>query len=163
MKAGMHHIDLEAGPEFFEAFEGSQIKNGLVRVFLDLEKQERMLVLAFRFQGQVETPCDRCNEPLECPVEGNARLIVKFGAAYEEQSDEIQIIPETSTRLDVSPFVYEYIQLLLPARRVHPDNERGESTCSRAVLKKLEELSSTDREDPRWDVLKKLKDRLPGH
>ncbi len=161
MKTGVHRIDLEAGPEFFETVTDSLIHDGLVKVSLDLEKQERMLVLKFRLSGWVETLCDRCNEPLQCPVEGEERLIVKFGEAYEEQSDEVQVIPEFASRLDVSPFVYEYIHLLLPVRRVHPDTEQGESTCNPAVLKKLEELSGSETEDPRWEALRKLKEDQP--
>ncbi len=161
LKTGTHHFDLEAGTEFFEINKSAQIITGKVSVEVELEKQERMLVFRFILTGQVTVLCDRCNEPVGIPVQGEKRLIVKFGDSYEEQSDEVQVIPETITRIDVSTFIYEYIHLLMPARRVHPDDEQGHSTCDPLVLKKLDELTQVPSADPRWDVLLKLKNPGP--
>jgi uncharacterized protein len=157
LKTGNHRFDLEAGSEFFEMTNSPQISGGKVAVRVDLEKQERMLIFQFLFSGRVLVPCDRCSDPVEVPVEGEERLIVKFGDSYEEQSEEVQIIPETATRFDLGPFIYEYIHLLMPVKRVHPDDENGNSTCDPLVLKKLNELSQGPAADPRWEALKALR------
>jgi uncharacterized protein len=162
LKTGTHRFDLEAGAKFFEMNKSDQILTGKVRVQVDLEKQERMLVLWFTLEGSVSTLCDRCNEPLEIPVSGKERLILKFGETYEEQSDEVQIIPETATRFDAGPFIFEYIHLLMPLKRVHPDDDRGNSTCDPQALKKLEELSHPPPGDARWEALEKLRGEDPA-
>lgn len=110
----------------------------------------------FHFNGSVKLMCDRCLEDYDQPVEGNFRLIVKYGEEFQEISDEIIEIPFTEHRIDLSQYIYEYIQLMLPMKHVHPDDELGNSTCKSEMLEKLNELSKPAT-DPRWDALLKLK------
>ncbi len=153
---GMHTFDFQVGDTFFEDEQDSLISGGLVDVAVTLFREERMMDFHLRLSGKVTVPCDRCNEPVEIPVSGEERLIVKLGDSYHEESDEVQVIPETSNQFDLAPFLYEYIHLLLPARHVHGE-EGAPGTCSPEVLKKLEELRGSHGHDPRWDVLNRLK------
>jgi len=107
----------------------------------------------------VKVACDRCNELMDVGVSGNERLIVKLGDHYYEESEDVQVIPDTAHQFDLGPFIYEYIHLLLPIRRVHPEDEAGNSRCDPEILKKLKELSERHIQDPRWDVLTKLKNK----
>jgi len=157
LKLGKHQFDLKVEDSFFDHFEYGEIKSGSVNIHLDLEKQERMLVLDFTINGTVFFPCDRCGDPLGIDITGKERLIVKLGNEYLEESEEVQIIPETDKSFDVSTFLYEVMHLLLPAKRVHTDNLKGESQCNPEVLKKLKELSEQHSPDPRWEILGKLK------
>jgi uncharacterized metal-binding protein YceD (DUF177 family) len=79
-----------------------------------------------------------------------------MGDAYQDEGEEVIIIPEAERQFDVSPFLFEVIHLMLPARRVHPEKD-GQSECDPEILKKLEELSNQRAPDPRWEALKKLK------
>jgi uncharacterized metal-binding protein YceD (DUF177 family) len=67
------------------------------------------------------------------------------------------VVPIGENHFDVSPFIYEFIHLSLPVRRVHPDNEQGESTCDPEVIRLLEEKQPSSEPDPRWEALAKLK------
>ena len=158
LKPGIHPFDFEIGDAFFEVFPESQIHTGTVHVHLDFEKEERMLVLLFRLNGSVQVPCDRCNEPVNISIGGEERLIMKFGDEYQEQSDEVVIIPEMTYEVDIAPFIYEYIHLLLPMRKVHGETGAEGSTCDPAILRKLDELNHKPSTDDRWDALSKLKD-----
>jgi len=153
LKEGVHDYSFKIGAEFFESFEYSEVEQGEVHVNVSMEKQERMLVFYFSIRGEVQLPCDRCLAALNLPIEGNERLIVKFGQEYEEESDEILIIPETDSRIDISNFIYEYIMLLLPYKRVHPE---GEDLCDQEVVDKLNQHTQNES-DPRWAALKELK------
>jgi uncharacterized metal-binding protein YceD (DUF177 family) len=157
LKPGQHHFDFEIDDTFFEHFEYSEIKNGKIAVHLELEKEEKVLAFHFSFDGNVILPCDRCFEPVELKLNGTENLIVKFGDGYYEENEELQIIPEGVTQFDISPFLYEYTHLLLPFRRVHPDDENGNSLCNPEIIKMLEQTSSSGEPDPRWEVLNKLK------
>jgi len=156
LKEGIHDFAFEINAAFFESFEYSEIEQGDVHVDLSLERQDRMLILNFSLKGKVELPCDRCLAPLELPVEGNDRLIVKFGEEWREESDEIIIIPENESHIDISGFIYEYIMLKLPIKKVHPE---GEGLCDTAIVEKLNQHSEIET-DPRWEALKKLKNNL---
>jgi len=157
LKSGIHTCDLQIDKTFFEHFEHGEIRNGNLSVHIELEKEERMLIFLFSISGEVTLPCDRCNELLQLPLLGEERLIVKYSDEFSEQSDEVQIIPESESQFDTAPFLYEFIHLLLPMRRVHPEDEKGNSTCDQKMIDKLEELSQKPKEDPRWEALKQLK------
>ncbi len=159
LKNDTHHFDFVIDRKFFDAIEYAELKNGLVHVSLDLEKQERMMIFDYDFTGYMEVECDRCLDAFKQTLEGRQRLIVNFGEAYEEQSDDIIIIPEGEYAFDVSTYIYEYINLLLPMQRIHPDDEKGNSTCNPKMLQRLSSLDTEDEVDPRWDVLKKLKQK----
>jgi len=156
LKPGNHQFSYEIDDLFFEQFEYSEIKHGAINVSIDLEREEKMLVLHFSIEGAVEVNCDRCAVPFSFPVKGLETLIIKFGQDYHEEDDEIQIIPEGENQLDVSPFIYEYIHLALPLKRVHPLNDKDESTCNPLMIKRLKELKPDNSNNSTWDVLKNL-------
>jgi uncharacterized protein len=159
MKPGSHKFDFEIDDSFFEHFEYSEIHNGLIHMHLLIEKEDNLLVLYFDFAGHVRVPCDRCYEPFDLELAGNDRLIIKFGSDFHEESEEIQVVPIGENHFDISPFIYEFIHLSLPVRRVHPDNELGEMTCDPEVINRLEDFSHSSEPDPRWDALAKLKNK----
>lgn len=159
LKSEVHHFDFVVDKKFFDAIEYAELEQGLVNISLDLTKQERMMIFEFNIKGFVEVPCDRCLEPFNQKVEGNERLIVKFGEKYEEQSDEVILIPESDYEFDIAPYIYEYIDLLLPMQRIHPDDESGNSTCDQDMLDRLSPPYEEPTTDPRWEALKKLKDK----
>ncbi len=156
LKPGIHRYDLQINNVFFDHFEHSEIREGELSVHIDLEKEERMLLFQFTINGQVSLPCDRCNEPVLLPVNGKERLIVKFGEEFTEQNEEIQIIPESESQFNTAPFLYEYIHLLLPMKRVHANDDQGNNSCSPDILTKLNELLQNRVPDPRWEKLKEL-------
>ncbi len=157
LKAGMHTYEFTVGPSFFEELGDAVISGGNVTIVVHMMKDERMMDFQFKIAGKLTVSCDRCNDPLELMVAGEERLIVKLGDRYFEESDEVQIIPETDHWFNLGPFLYEYIHLLLPVKRIHPDDQDGNSTCNPNMLKILRELAPEHTPDPRWEVLKNLK------
>ena len=89
-------------------------------------------------------------------------LIVKFGPEYNDDNDEILIIPHEHYEINVSQIIYELIILSVPSKKVHPKVLDG--TMDSEALNKLRELEikennssiKEDNIDPRWDKLKNL-------
>lgn len=159
LPAGKHHFDLEFNNKFFVALGYSEITNGEGSIQVDLEKQERMLIFDIMVEGWVEAICDRCLEPLKQDVYAEERLFVKFGEAYEEESEDVIIISEGSHEFELAHYVYEMINLSLPLKIVHPDDEEGNSLCDPEIIRRLEELKPKKPVDPRWDSLSGLIDK----
>ena len=119
-----------------------------------------MLELDFEASGTVNVDCDITSEPYDQPIDADLHLVVKFGDAYNDEDDEILILPHGEHQLNIAQYVYEMLVLAVPQKRVHPGIEDG--TLKSEVLDKLQELQPkekrTDKEesDPRWDELKKL-------
>ncbi len=158
LSIGNHEFGFEVNRSFFEEITYSEISNGLVNVNLDFEKQETMFILSFSIEGNVEVMCDRCTDNFNYSIKGEQQLLVQFGDEFVEEDSEMIVIPRGDNVINLAPFIYEYIFLMLPIQKIHPDDQSGNSTCNSEMLKKLDELSYTKiQDDPRWDALKKLK------
>jgi uncharacterized metal-binding protein YceD (DUF177 family) len=161
LKSGSYNFEFAINDSFFEKFTESEIKKGKVDVHVELQRQARMMVLLFNMKGSVMLTCDRCLDEFDIPVDSQTKLIVNFGKDNSEDSEEIITISESENEINVAQFIYEFIHLALPMKRVHPDDEKGNPTCNSEVMKKLKEHTSTtsenNEEDPRWELLKKLK------
>lgn len=158
----MHLFEFEIDDTFFEGFDNSEIKSGNVFVELQLDKKEKMITLLFSLKGNVALECDRCLDVYEQPVNSTSHLILKTGKYKKEETDEIEIIPESANEINVAQYIYEFIHLALPAKKNHPSNKKGEPLCNKIILEKLKEHESGKQQqiedtDPRWDALKNLK------
>ena len=158
LKEGPHTIDFEIDNKFFENFEESEIKEGSLLAKIELEKRSSHVDLFIRISGNVKVCCDRCLEMFFYPVESESRLLVKFGKKIDDTDPDILSLTTDDHELDLQQHIYEYIHLALPIRRVHPDDQHGNSTCDPLMLEKLRELivEEENENDPRWDELKKL-------
>ena len=155
LSVGKHVYEFEIRDLFFDQFEYSEIEKSDVILNLTMYKESAMLILEFSLQGVITVMCDRCSDFFGIPIKGQYQLIVKFGEGKHEQTDEIIVIPYNDNNLDITHYIYEYINLLLPQSRVHPKGQ-----CNPEVIQKLEELASTNKigntVDPRWEALKNL-------
>ena len=104
-----------AGLEFFQAFDNTEIQDASVSVEIRVVKEGLRKVRAeLNLSGSVTVPCDRCLEPLEVPVEVTPP---------EEFTPE-----DPGGDWDLSQAVYDYICLSLPLQRVHPEGECNPDT-----------------------------------
>ena len=94
-----------------------------------------MLIFNFAIKGVVNVMCDRCLDNFDFSIEGQERLIVKLGEEREDDDDEIVIIPENVHQMDLSIYLFEYVVLLLPMKKTHPDDENGNTTCNPDIIK----------------------------
>ena len=156
LEPGNHQFEFEVNDSFFEYFEFSLIQHGQVHVAVALEKMERMMIFNITLDGKVLVTCDRCSDEFFFSISDTQKLIVKLGAEYMEESEDVVVIPETEYQFDLAPYIYEFIHLALPARLLHPDDENGNSTCDPEMLRLLEKLNNSETTDPRWEALKKL-------
>lgn len=165
LKQGKHQFEFDIDKKFFDDFGFDEYNNVNVKVNLVLEKKSTMLELSFKHKGTVNVPCDLSNEDFDLPIKGKLGLIVKFGDEYNDENDEMLVLPHGEYQVNVAQYIYEMIILSVPTKRVHPGIKDG--TLDAAILNKLEELAPKEEQaqhkeeeakstDPRWDGLKKL-------
>jgi uncharacterized protein len=157
---GSHRYEYNIDDKFFTYFENSVIQKGNMHVNLDIDRQETMLILNFDFKGSFELECDRCLEKFDFPIDDNHVLVIKLaGEADGEPEDDVITISTNEPSIHIAQPLYDFLSLLIPYRKTHPDNDDGESTCNPEFLKKIEGLSQHEENhnDPRWETLKKLK------
>lgn len=163
LKIGKHHFDYQIDKKFFEHFEYDDFNDVDVKTELVFEKKTTLLELHFQVSGSVNVNCDITNEPYNQRINGSFDLVVKFGDDYNDDFEDIVILPHGEYEINVAQYIYELIILSVPTKRIHPGVEDG--TLDSDILKKLEELSPKGLEekeetsediDPRWNTLKKL-------
>ncbi len=160
---GKHEFDIHVNNAFFKHFEGSEISEGDVEVYIDVEKSSTFMVLEVGMEGKVKVVCDRCLDEYFEPIEFEGRLTVSFVGGLEDDEnseDEVMNMQPGDTEVNLALYIYESICLSLPMQRFHPNDEHGNSTCNKEMLAKLHELQvqaqQTKEESPLWAKLKSL-------
>jgi uncharacterized metal-binding protein YceD (DUF177 family) len=166
LKLGKHHFEYQINNAFFEIFDYDEYENSDIKVNVVLEKKSTMLELSLSHKGKINVPCDMTGEEFDLPVKGQMKLIVRFGEEYNDENEELLILPFGEFEINVSQYIYEMIVLSVPLRRVHPGVQDG--SLKTEALDKLNELAVTELKaedntdnkeeniDPRWDKLKQL-------
>lgn len=158
LKEGTHGFEFIADNSFFEQFDSSEIRKGLVKVHVELIKHSQFLELHFDLKGRVTVPCDRCLEPFALGISHRAVLYVRFGERTYEQAENVLILEDSSSEVNTAQYIYEYIHLALPYQRIHPV-AGGHSGCNPEMMEKLQAHTAKNesgKEDPRWGQLKGL-------
>ena len=157
LKLGKHQFEYQINKAFFDHFEYDEFDSSAIKVNLVLEKQSTMLELNFKHSGTINVPCDVTNEMFDLPVKGKLKLIVRFGEKFNDENEELLILPFGEHQVDVSQYIYEMIVLSIPLKRVSPDAK------DKKALEKLNNIEVKDEQevkeeeiDPRWAALKKL-------
>jgi uncharacterized metal-binding protein YceD (DUF177 family) len=163
LKLGKHHFEYQVNNKFFEIFDYHEFQNSDIKVNLVLEKKSTMLELSFKHKGTVNVPCDMTSEDFDLPIKWKMNLIVRFGEAFNNDNEELLILPHGEFEIDVAQYIYEMIVLSVPLRRVHPGIKDGSLKTEAltklkqlAVKEKKEEKKEEENIDPRWDKLKQL-------
>ncbi|SHG92100.1 Uncharacterized metal-binding protein YceD, DUF177 family [Pedobacter caeni] len=164
LKIGKHQFDFDVDNSFFDAFEYSLVKKGTVKVNIELDKQETMLILQIHVKGTIVLDCDKCLSEFNAPIEVQERQIVKF-AEDELESDDLEIIilNKKESELDVALPIYELITVSVPYIKICEQDGDGQK-CDQEMIDRLKSLSAgtpeveeNNDDDPRWAALKKLK------
>ena len=160
LKSGKHQFEFDIDEKFFNEFEYSLVKSGNLKIELELDKQETMLILNFVIKGEVFLSCDVCLAQYATPVDVKERQIAKFGEKDpEEEAEDIIFLPKQDHEIDISNLVYEYLNLAVPYIN-RCDDPGNLEFCDKAMIEKLKKLSYKEEEtsvDPRWDALNKIK------
>ncbi|PVX46135.1 uncharacterized metal-binding protein YceD (DUF177 family) [Flavobacterium sp. 103] len=165
LKLGKHKFEYQINNAFFEIFDYNEFQNSDIKVNVVLDKKSNLLEISFKHQGTVNVPCDLTSEDFDLPIKGKIKLIVRFGDSYNNDNEELLILPFGEFEIDITQYIYEMIVLSIPLRRVHPGIKDG--SLNTEALTKLKELTIKEQKkekeeekeeniDPRWDKLKQL-------
>lgn len=162
LKLGKHQFEFNINKKFFDEFSFNEFESCEIKADVVLDKKATMLEISFKHKGTVNVPCDLTGEQFDLPIKGKIKLVVQFGEEFNNDNDELLILPHGEYEVDLSQYVYEMIVLSIPQKRVHPGVKDG--TLQTEALEKLKELQVNGHTvekkeediDPRWDKLKQL-------
>lgn len=177
LAAGTYDYEYHLGKQFFTDMESADIHDADLTVKLTVTRKRDIYRLDFTITGTITLICDRCLDDLIMPVDTTYSIAVKYGDDYNDEADDLLIIPESDNFLNVAYMIYDTVALTIPIKHVHPMGK-----CNRqmsAMLRKhrahrpgdedaelednlIDEMETMDTErdeppaDPRWDGLKAL-------
>jgi len=156
IKRGTERYTFDIDKLFFENFETSTIREGNIKVVVEIEKVSHTYNTHIHGDGTVKVNCDRCLNLIDFPVKFDMDLVVKMVDVMQEDEDEVIYIPMQEGVFDVSQHIYDAIYLALPIRKICED-AGVEGGCDSTVIERLKTDTGADGEaDPRWDKLKDL-------
>lgn len=162
LPVGLHDYEFDVTDAFFNKVENSEVQKADIQVEATLTRQNNLLQMHFNISGTVGIDCDRCLKYFNYPIDAEGDLVIKHGNPAES-TDEILVIPEGQEFFDVSHYLYEYIILAIPARRVPCELDKESYICDYETLDKLNNLSADPEEGPAtdnnpiWEKLNKIK------
>jgi uncharacterized metal-binding protein YceD (DUF177 family) len=156
LENGMHDFEFSISDSFFELFPLSIIKQGEGVIQLSLDKSTTMMVLHFIMDVSVRLVCDISLEEFNHLIKVEQDLMVKFGDRDEEMSEDIIMIQQDRQAINVAEYIYQFLNLHVPMKKVHPKLE-GADRPDLAYVSDQEQTKDEDYVDPRWEALKKLK------
>lgn len=165
IEEGYSHIDLSCeASEIVESLEGGYLVSP-VEASLDLNRSGNQILVTGNVVVKAVLECARCLENFEVLLSSPVDILCLTGGleATSEQIETWDSIIEVPTRLgyiDLTGEMRSMLLVLIPIKPLcRPDCKGLCPTCG-ANLNKTSCSCSRERYDPRWDVLKRLKENL---
>lgn len=159
LSPGMHEFNFEVKDTFFESYEYSIVEKGRLGVKLGLDNRETFLLLAFHIKGSIELTCDRSLEVFDYDLDLHEKMILKYGVEAIDDEEDIETIDPGTARINVADYIYEYITIAVPMKKVHPqfadESDEGEHLFYTSGEDASDDMEKTESV---WDQLKKLKE-----
>lgn len=82
-------------------------------------------------------------------------MIARFASETDLSGDDVIFLDPSEYKLDMHQYIYEFVLLSLPVKRVHPEGQ-----CDPEVEAFLSGSEEHNEEiDPRWEALNNLKNK----
>ncbi|REE01018.1 YceD family protein [Marinoscillum furvescens] len=155
-----HEFEFKIDERLFQLHEHSLIEKGSGTCKLLLDKTATMMTLDFHIDVKIELTCDRSLDTFDYPIQLDEQLIIKFGEENYSLSEEVLVIKGDTPTIDVSEYIYEFINVAVPMKKLHPRYEGQEDEQPDMIYTSQGDEPEENEEtvDPRWEALKKLKD-----
>lgn len=142
---GSQSFDFKVDKSFLEEFGNESLLDTACDVRVEEEKKGSWIEVLCKIKGSVVVECDRCLDPLPIEVNQEQLLVVRFDSdpdTVEEDDDNVLILPEDQTELDLGQIVYDFICLSIPIVKVHPEGQ-----CNPDMLARLKAMSGGEKQE----------------
>jgi len=162
LKNGNHQYRFHLDKNFFKHFNYDEFDTCDIDVLIDFNKHENLLEFTIHSNGSINVPCDISGDPFDQPVEADFDFLVKFGDEFNDDREDLIIIPYHSHTFNIAQQIYETVVLSIPNKRIHPDILSGKTMAKNARYivnyedEPTEAKNETEEIDPRWAALKKI-------
>ncbi len=165
LKPGIHEYEYNVADKFFTEYGEQDFKNCTAQIKLNLDKQNGFMLLRFEVGGKLELSCDRCGNHLPLDLWDEFRIMVKMVddadvMNNQEEDPDVYYISRGESHINVSDWIYEFINLSIPMQRMCAEEEIGGPYCNKEVLAMLKnmDVQNSKPTTPLSKGLEKFKD-----
>ncbi len=161
LKNGKHQYRFHLDQEFFKQFDNDDFDQCDIDIVIDFNKSDQLLEFSIHNKGTVQVPCDISGEMFNQEIEGDLNFIVKFSDTFNDDRDDLILIPYNSHLFNIAQQIYESVILSIPSKRIHPDIISGQKVANNAkyIINYDDNETAINQDnniDPRWAELKKI-------
>ena len=128
-----------------------------------LEGEGNSLHLSVETELESHLACDRCGDPFTRQHHCRADYYYTFGEPRIADGDELQCtVPKDALELDISQEIRDLVLLSLPSPSLCREDCRGICSQCGKNLNTHKCQCQPDSFDPRWEALKKYKEKKPN-
>lgn len=121
LKLGNNIINLTVTQSFFDLFDFTQeFDNPTIEVNSSIIKHSTFLEVTIETIGNVILKCDISDEAFEQEIQNKIKILVKFGDEFNDENEDILILPHGAHSLNIAQLIYEGVLLSIPMKRFHP-------------------------------------------
>lgn len=164
LKNGKHEFDFAITQAFFDLFDTEkEFTDANITVHVLLEKHSTFLDFIITTNGTINLVCDITGENFDYPFENSIQVLVKFGEEYDDSDENVITIPTQDYAFNVAQLIYEDVMLSVPMKKLSPNVSEDDLDLLDQFSPKTEQEEKAEDTsediDPRWDALKKLKNK----
>jgi len=143
---GANRFDYRLEQDFFDGFGTMEFEKAGIDATVNITKHGQLMEVDLHTRGSVELLDDRTAEPYMQPLSGSLRTVLRFGHEYNDENDDLILIPFDMPVFNVAQLLYESVLLSIPMKHLDPkqSHREGEADIKPGYV------------DPRWKELKKL-------
>lgn len=163
IKNKLHQFEYTIDDSFFSAYQQDLIESGELNAKVDLEKTHSFIGMEITISGSVQLICDRSLDEFQYPIDETRKVIFKYGEEEKEIDHDVVMITSETQQIDVGQYIFEFIGLAVPMKKLHPrftesESVDGEEDDGTVVYRSQDSGEDTvDTPDPRWNKLNQLK------
>ena len=173
LSAGTHEFNYKLDKQFFADMEYADVRDADLDVHLKVVYHNDIYSLNFVIKGSITMLCDRCLDDLVIAIDTTYDINVEYGDDYNDESDDLLIIPSSDNNLNVSYMLFDTVVLVIPIKHVHPMGKcnrqmsallkkhragivEDDADIDDAIYDSIDSIDDSVPTDPRWAALKGL-------
>ena len=134
---------------------------GKLKANIDLDKNDSFIGMDVQIEGNVELTCDRSLEKFQHPINEHRKVIFKYGDQEQEIDHEVVMITGDTQQIDVGQYIFEFIGLAVPMKKLHPRFKDSDDEFGTMVYSSDKPETPNEAEtDPALEKITRFKEEL---
>jgi len=121
LEDGRHTFRYDITQSFFDMFDFHDFDKAEINVKVVLVKNGNLMQFDMDSEGSVELPDDRTGHLYRQPLKGKYSFLLKYGEQFNDDNDEMIIIPYNQGLYNIAQQIYEMAVLSVPMKHLDPD------------------------------------------